>query len=166
MRNLRSLNAVALLMILLGVGCYLTGIGTPVAMAQADLGSVTGSVTDVSGAVVPRASVTVTNIGTGAQRVTTSNAQGDYAVTQLPAAEYTLTISAPGFTTSKQSFTLTIGATRTINAKLAVSGGQTEIVVTTDTTTVPNISDAQISTEITTSQVENMHFHLPVHLSK
>lgn len=156
MRNLRSLNAVALLLMLLGVGCYLTGIGTPVAMAQADLGSVTGSVTDVSGAVVPHASVTVTNIGTGAQRVTTSNAQGDYAVTQLPAAEYTLTISAPGFSTSKQSFTLTIGATRTINAKLAVSGGQTEIVVTTDTTTVPNVSDAQISTEITTSQVENM----------
>src|SRR5438445_5532201 len=69
------------------------------AMAQADLGSVSGTITDGSGAVVPNATVTVKNTATGAERVTTSNSQGEYAVTQLPAADYTVSVKGSGFTT-------------------------------------------------------------------
>ncbi len=156
MRFSRLLQVASLSVSLLGVFAYLTCIGTPMAQAQADLGSVSGTVTDASGAVVPNASITLTNIANGAQRVSTTNAQGDYAITQLPPTEYRITVSAAGFTSSHQNFTLAIGATRTIHVRLNVSGGQTEIVVSTENTTTPDVADAQISTQITTSQVENM----------
>lgn len=126
------------------------------ASAQADLGSVTGTVTDTSGAVIPNASIKVTNTATGAQRVSTSNGSGDYAITQLPAGDYSISISAQGFATSTQKFNLAVGANRGLNIKLGVSGGQTEVIVTTDNTTAPDIVDAQIATDITPSQVQNM----------
>ena len=141
---------------LLGSVGYLASIGAPVAEAQADLGSVSGTVTDATGAVVPNASITITNVATGAQRVSASNAQGEYSITQLPAADYRIVVSAAGFDTSHQNFTLTIGATRSISVKLGVSGGQTEIVVTTDNTTAPDVASAQIATDITSNQVQNM----------
>jgi hypothetical protein len=125
-------------------------------LAQADLGSVNGTVTDASGAVIANAAITVTNTATGAQRVSTTNSTGGYAVTQLPAADYTISIAAQGFATSTQRFTLTVGSNRGINVKLGVSGGQTEIVVTTDNTTAPDIVDATITTDITNSQVQNL----------
>ena len=141
---------------LFGLAMTLFALAPGMALAQADLGSVSGTVTDVSGAVVPHAVITVTNIATGAQRVTTSNAQGDYSVTQLPAADYTIMVSASGFNSSHQNFTLSVGGSRAINVKLGVSGGQTEILVTTDNTTAPDTVDAQIATDITPSQVQNL----------
>jgi hypothetical protein len=156
MRFSRLLKVASLWVSLLGVIASVTCIGTPMAQAQADLGSVSGTVTDVSGAVVPNASVTLLNVANGAQRVSVTNSQGDYSITQLPPAGYRITVAAAGFTSSHQDFTLSIGASRAIHVKLNVSGGQTEIVVTTDTTTTPDVVDAQIATQITTSQVENM----------
>jgi hypothetical protein len=88
--------------------------------------------------------------------VSSSNAQGEYAVTQLPAADYTVSVTASGFTTSTQQFTLTIGSSRSINLKLGVSGGKTEIVVTVDDTTAPDLADAQISNDITMEDVQNL----------
>src|SRR4051812_46399157 len=153
-------RATLLKAIILGAAMSI-GVGLPtfvptVAMAQADMGSVAGTITDSSGAVVSHASITVTNTATGAQRVTTSNGDGAYSVTQLAAADYTIGVAAEGFSTSNQKFTLTIGAARAINVKLNVSGVQTEIVVTSDTTTSPDVVDAQISTGITNSQVQNL----------
>lgn len=156
MRYLRLLQAAALTLGLLGLTGYIATIGTPAAHAQADLGSVSGTVIDATGAVVPNASITLVNVATGAQRLSTTNNQGEYAITQLPPADYQITVAAAGFNSSHQNFTLGIGATRAIHVKLGVSGGQTEIVVTTDNTTTPDVVDAQISTEITTSQVQNM----------
>lgn len=124
--------------------------------AQADLGSISGIITDASGAVVPNASVTVTNAATGAQRVTTTNGVGEYAVTQLPAGDYTIRVTASGFATSTEKFTLAVGSNRGISVKLAVSGGQTEVLVVSDNTTAPDIVDAQIATDITPNQVQNL----------
>jgi Carboxypeptidase regulatory-like domain len=137
-------------------GVALTLLAPQAAVAQADLGAISGTVSDASGAVVPRATVTLKNTATGAQRVSTTNAQGEYSVTQLPAADYSLNVEAAGFTTSTQNFTLTVGSTRAINVKLGVSGGQTEVLVTVDASTTPNLSDAQITTDITREQVQNL----------
>jgi hypothetical protein len=138
------------------VGASIATLAPITASAQADLGSVSGTVTDVSGAVIASASVTVTNIATGAQRVTSTNGAGQYAVSQLPAADYSITATAPGFAASTQRFTLSVGATRAITVKLGVSGGQTEVIVTTDTTTIPDTVDGQIATNINANQVQNL----------
>ena len=71
------------------------------------LGSIAGTVTDPSGAVVNAAQVKVTEEATGFSRNTTTNAQGYYLFDALRPADYTLTIQATGFRTFTQSkFTL------------------------------------------------------------
>ena len=70
------------------------------AQAQADLGSCSGVVTDATGAVIPSAQVTLTNVATGAVRTTVTNSKGEYSVTQLLPAAYTVKFGAEGFSTS------------------------------------------------------------------
>src|SRR5258708_2221733 len=74
--------------------CLLGAVG---AHAQIGTGSITGIVTDSSGAVVPEAGVTVTNADTNVARVTTSTASGDYAVTGLLPGRYSVSVKKSGF---------------------------------------------------------------------
>src|SRR5690242_15216964 len=88
MRFSRFLQIASLSVSLLGVFAYIACIGTPMAQAQADLGSCSGVVTDASGAVIPNASIKLTNVATGAERVTVTNSKGEYSVSQLNPATY------------------------------------------------------------------------------
>src|SRR5262249_23565660 len=67
----------------------------PAAHAQADLGSISGVVTDASGAVVPKAMVKVTNVATSAERTSETGSKGEYSVSQLVPGKYEVTITAP-----------------------------------------------------------------------
>ena len=76
-------------------------------------GTVTGTVMDESGAVVPKAQVTVTNEETQAQRRTTSGASGNYQVPFLPAGKYRIEVQAPGL--QRQTVTaLKLDVSRTV----------------------------------------------------
>ncbi len=66
------------------------------ARAQA-LGVITGSVTDPSGAAIPRAHVTATETGTGFERSIATDDTGHYTVPSLRPTEYSLTVEASGF---------------------------------------------------------------------
>lgn len=68
-----------------------------IALAQTDRGSITGTITDASGAVVPNAEVFVTNTETGLKYETLTTATGNYTLGSLPAGVYSLTIKAAGF---------------------------------------------------------------------
>src|SRR5258708_29943101 len=68
-----------------------------VAFAQSDLGSISGFVKDPSGAVVPKAQVTVKNEATGTERRTATNDSGVYTVTNIPAGLYSITAESAGF---------------------------------------------------------------------
>src|SRR5579884_3782293 len=61
-------------------------------------GSITGVVRDNTGAVVPGAQVTITNTDQGTEFKTTTNSDGEYLEAALPPGNYSLTVSAPGFT--------------------------------------------------------------------
>lgn len=65
--------------------------------AQIDTGSIVGTVQDVSGAVVPKATVTVTNSATGVSFKTETNGEGQYQATALKPGTYSVEVSAPGF---------------------------------------------------------------------
>src|SRR3982751_5490274 len=67
-------------------------------LAQTITGSVTGTVTDPTGAVVPNATVTATNVQTGVSTPTQTNSQGIYNIRFLQIGRYKLTTEASGFT--------------------------------------------------------------------
>jgi len=68
--------------------------------AQTFRGTILGTVTDPSGAVVSGAKVTVKNVNTGLERTTTTSADGSYAITELPIGTYVVTVSQSGFQTA------------------------------------------------------------------
>src|SRR5215831_12313211 len=78
------------------VVCFITLACVP-AMAQTTTGSIVGTVTDRTGAVVPGATLTVTNIDTGGTNKTITDSSGNYAVTPLPVGHYSVTVEAKGF---------------------------------------------------------------------
>jgi Carboxypeptidase regulatory-like domain/TonB dependent receptor/TonB-dependent Receptor Plug Domain len=69
-------------------------------VAQTFRGTVLGTVTDASGAVISGAAVKVKNVNTGQERATLTSADGSYAVSELQVGTYTVTISQSGFETS------------------------------------------------------------------
>ena len=70
-----------------------------VVLAQTERGSISGVVTDSTGAVVPGATVTITNLDTKSAQTLTTNDQGLYEAPFLLPASYKVTASAPGFST-------------------------------------------------------------------
>ena len=69
-------------------------------VAQTFRGTILGTVTDASGAVISGANVMVKNVDTGQERSTQTSADGSYSVPELPIGSYTVTISQSGFQTS------------------------------------------------------------------
>src|ERR1700674_1381093 len=70
-----------------------------ISFAQVDVTSVTGLVTDPTGAAVPGATVTVTSAATGAKLSATTSDRGEYAVPALPGGAYKISVSQAGFNT-------------------------------------------------------------------
>lgn len=96
-------------------------------------GAISGTVTDAAGAVVPGASITVTNLATGLTRHATSSGSGDYSIQILPPGNYRVDISKEGFATSDfPSIVVNVTQITTINPKLTVgSTSQTVKVAAT-----------------------------------
>ncbi len=98
--------------------CFLT-----VAIAHAQVGAnLSGTVKDRTGAVIPNAAITATNLATGESRKLTTGSQGEYRAVNLPPARYTITAEAPGFGTSKQTIELIVGSELTADINLGTAG--------------------------------------------
>jgi hypothetical protein len=153
MRFSRLLQVAALSVSLFGLFAYVACIGTPMARAQADLGSISGVVTDVTGAFIPHAEVKLTNVATGAVRVTVTNSKGEYAVSQLLPAAYSVSFNSPGFNAASQNVQVTVGSSNTVNVKLAVAGGSTEITVAADDFAGVHLEKPEVAAVIQTDQI-------------
>ncbi len=122
--------------------------------AQTVTGSVTGLVTDVSGAIVSGATVVVEDVDTGVKTPQTANAEGVYTARFLPLGHYKVTVSAPGFAPqTTQTFALEINQTVNLNSKL-VAGSSTSVTVT-ETAPIINTTDGTISTTLSENEVQN-----------
>lgn len=111
--------------------------------AQGIRATVTGRVTDSSGAVVPNAKVTVTNSGTNEARSVVTNDEGEYTIPQLPPGDYALTAEQAGFKKLVQRFTLETGQGARVDLTLQ-AGAVTEQVEVTAVTPVIAAEDASI----------------------
>jgi len=118
--------------------------GTRSTLGQnANSGEIKGTVTDSSNAVIPGATVTILDIGTGIATTTTTNKDGIYDVPSIPTGEYTLTFTKAGFRdTVHNGITLHVG-TVAVDATLQVGTASQEIVVTADAPLLQTEDSAQ-----------------------
>jgi hypothetical protein len=129
-------------------------------VAQTFRGTILGTVTDPSGAVVSGATVKVKNVNTGLERTTQTSSDGSYALSELPVGSYTVTISQGGFETSVTSNVRVDAAverrvdvslkTGQVSERVEVSGEELPMIETTDTTlggvlTQDNVKDLPIN---------------------
>ena len=114
----------------------LAGGARPI-LAQVGAGEITGIVRDQNGAAVPGATVTVTDVGTGRQRVVTSTSDGLYTATSLAPGSYRIEVQLPGFTPAgRDGVRLSTGEKARIDFHLAVGNVREAITVTADAPTL------------------------------
>ncbi len=124
--------------------------------AQFDTGTIKGAVTDPSGAGVPKAKITATNVGTGIDTSTTSDANGDFVISAVPYGNYVVKANAAGFAeATSPSIVLNVGAIVRVNLALAIASAQQKIEVTGTTTTVQT-ETTQDGTTLNSVQVANL----------
>ena len=103
----------------------------PTAWAQStSTGTVVGNVTDPSGAVVPGATVTLTDTNTKTSRTTTTNQAGRYIFVDVAPGPYELNITKQGFSTTKTQTSVQVGAATTANMTLQVGTSNVVVEVT------------------------------------
>jgi hypothetical protein len=117
------------------------------AVAQNGRGTITGTVSDPARAVVPNASVKVTNTQTGAVFETTTTDTGNYTIPQLPLGEYTLSVESPGFTKFVQEGIRVFASdTLRIDVKLQVGAPNESVTVQADASMLKTETAEQSST--------------------
>lgn len=127
-----------------------------VVLAQVRNSTITGTVTDASGAVIPKAVVTVTNQLTNEAVKTQSGAVGDYSVPYLAAGRYALSIDAPGFKTYREDdIAIATGVTVQVNAKLAV-GATSQVVQVSASTAQLQTESSAVTGAIGTQVINNV----------
>src|SRR5205823_5926286 len=123
------------------------------AQSTAANGAVEGTILDASGAVLPGVTVTITNVGTGAEASVTTNERGLYRAPLLPLGKYRVVAELQGFKKFEQTgITLSVGQTATVNATLSV--GTVSETITVSSTDIPALDIARIDIGHTMSDLE------------
>jgi hypothetical protein len=137
------------LMMMLGL---FTGFG----IAQTVTGSVTGEISDSTGAVLPNAHVVAENVDTGVKTTASTNASGVYNLLFLPIGRYKVTVTAQGFSPQAFSaFTLEIDQTVKLNTHMA-AGTETSVEVDSSNSAILNTTDATLGTIFTANTIQNV----------
>ncbi|PYS32381.1 MAG: hypothetical protein DMG14_34710, partial [Acidobacteria bacterium] len=101
------------------------------AFAQSDRGTMTGTVSDTTGAVIPGVSIVATNVETSARYETTSTETGNYTLAQLPSGLYQLSAELPGFKRYvRQGINVLVAQTLRLDVKLDIGSNNESITVT------------------------------------
>jgi hypothetical protein len=125
------------------------------AFAQVDRATLTGTVKDSAGAVLPGATVTVTNVATGVSASQTSTETGSYLLVNLIPGRYQVDVELSGFKKSSQIVTLDVGQRARVDAMLEV-GNFNETVTVAETTQLLNTNDATLGGVVPQMQVANL----------
>ena len=130
---------------------------TAVASAQTVTGTIRGSVTDPSGAVVPGSEVTATNVNTGVKTRTTTDKSGSYNIQTLPIGTYVVGAAREGFKmTQVGPFSLEIDEIARIDFKLEVGEVSASVDVKSEAGAILQTEDASLGTTITANTLESM----------
>jgi hypothetical protein len=137
-------------------GCAFTMVACiSMALGQSVNGSITGEVTDPSGAVVAGATVAAHNLDTGVDTSTTTNSTGLYSIDFLPIGHYQVNVQANGFTAETlPPFSLEARQTAAFNIKLTVGNSSTTVNVSA-AAPILNTSDPTLDSTFTANTISN-----------
>ena len=117
-------------------------------------GAISGTVTDPTGAVVPHATITATNTGTGAVRTTHTNTSGEYVVPQLNPAQYRVKVEATGFREVEVGpVTVAVSQVAMMDVRLEV-GRVTQLVEVTTQAALISTDNPNTTTSLSANQID------------
>jgi hypothetical protein len=123
---------------------------------QTVLATVTGTITDQTGAVIANAPVSLKNVDTGQVYAAASSGAGNYTVPQLPIGDYNLTVAVPGFKTYEHN-KFHLSADQTLREDIALQVGQsTESVTVWAEASLLQTESSELVHNVTLSQLDNL----------
>src|SRR6266403_518895 len=132
-------------------------IGFCSVVSYTQTGSISGNITDTSGALVGGAEVTVRNLETNLLRTTLSSNTGHYSVTELPVGTYEITVKEANFKTFRATgIALTVAQTLTLNAALQVGSVNEAVEVTAGGAADVDLETAQVSNLVDQKQMQDL----------
>lgn len=151
MKNSLSLRLIFGLMLL----AVTMVVGAPMVMAQETTGSIEGTVSDISGARIPGATVKVE--GSAFSRTTTANSDGFYRMLQVPPGVYKITVQAEKFSSATvEAVAVVLGKTTEVPFSLKVGNVSEQVVITSDDVARIDPADNKIQTNITTRVIDSL----------
>jgi hypothetical protein len=149
----------AICMIAIGIGITMLLVcGTTAARAQSNAATLTGTVVDKTGAVIPQASILLTDEASGVTRSTRSDGRGFFSLVGVPVATYDVKVSAPGFNALVRKG-VAVHINDQIELKeilLTVAGESTSVVVSATAEELTPTTSGEVSYTITDTQLHNM----------
>jgi hypothetical protein len=140
---------------LICLAAFLWSAAAGLAQTSIATGSIQGSLTDPSGAVISGANITITNKANGQLIHTTSTSAGTYSSGSLIPADYVVRVEAKGFNTTQSDVVVQVGVTATVNVRMQVGQGSTVVEVQGSGVTV-NTEQATVQGVLSTEQIENL----------
>ena len=123
--------------------------------AQTGTAVLSGTVTDTQDAVVPGATVIITNSATGISQTTTTNSVGEFNLVGLPPNDYSLSVDQRGFEKfAVQTLTLHTGDHKQISVKLRPGKATETVTVSSDDENVIN-TETSVSNVVTAEEIQN-----------
>jgi carboxypeptidase family protein len=124
-------------------------------LAQAPDGAIRGVVNDITGAVMTKASIRISQPQLGGGRVVGTDAYGQYYITNLEPGEYQIEAFAPGFSTEVNHLTLRVGDHLTINFQVRPGSVEKQVLVRGETSGI-NTSEFAVKGSVSQTQIQNL----------
>jgi len=125
-------------------------------LAQTPTGTIVGTVTDPTGAVISSAEITIVNKGTALNRGLSTNPDGSYAVPALPVGSYEIRALALGFSTLVRQAVVAAGSTTTVDLSLRVGEVAQQVNAATEASPQLQYDPHQVGGLISRIQIENL----------
>jgi len=126
------------------------------AFAQSDRGTMTGTISDTTGGVIPGVKIVATNVETGARYETISTETGNYTLAQIPAGVYQLSAELPGFKRYvRQGITVLVAQTLRLDIALEV-GSNTESITITEAAPLLKTESSEVAHNVTSEFLNDL----------
>src|SRR5258708_5261951 len=152
-QRLSAATAVCSAAVALAILAMLVAVPAPAQVAGATL---TGTITDPAGRVIPQAQIVITNEATGVATKLATNANGIYTAGNLLPGDYTISIAAPGFNTEERTgIELTVGGQQVLDLALKVGASKISVEVTTEAPAI-QLTSSDLSAVVNATTVREL----------